>query len=181
MTWLPIIGIVLVALAGFFAWRSFQSGGSSGSSVPLSNVTGTQLGEIAPDFTIPTLEGNTYTLSDQYGKPTVIYFMAYWCGTCIPEAQALARLQQEQGENINIVVIDVDPSSTPEALANFKQAANDGDYTWAFDDGQRVTNSYQVQALDTTLVLDTEGHVIYRDAYPTTYNILKDALEDAGL
>ena len=181
MTWLPIIGIVMIAIVGFLAWRSFQSGGSSESAVPLSSTVGTQVGEIAPDFTVPTLDGGTFTLADQRGKPTVIYFMAYWCGTCIPEAQALARLQDENGGKLSIVVIDVDPSSSPDALTNFKQAANNGDYSWAFDEGQQVTNAYQVQALDTTFVLDAEGHVIYRDAYPTTYSILRDALQDAGI
>lgn len=181
MTWMAIIGIGLIAVAGFLAWRSFQSGGSSSSSVPLSDTVGAKLGEIAPDFTVPTLDGGAYTLADQRSKPAIVYFMAYWCSTCLPEARALTRLQQEYGDDVSIVVIDVDPSSTPELLAQFKRAANSGDYTWAFDEGQQVTNAYQVQALDTTLVLDDQGRVIYRDAYPTTYDVLKRVITDAGL
>jgi len=181
MSWLAIIGIVLVAAAGFLAWRSLQSGGSSSSSMPLSNTVGTQLGEIAPNFTVPTLDGGSFTLADRQGKPTIIFFMAYWCSTCIPEARALAQLQQEYGDQLNIVAIDLDPSSTPDALNQFKSAADNGAYIWAFDTGQQVTNAYQVQALDTTLVLDAAGHVVYRDAYPTTYDVLKNTLTDVGL
>lgn len=178
--WLVIAGVILIAAAGLLAWRSLQSSGTS-TAVPLSNTAGTQLGQIAPDFTVPTLDGGTFTLANQRGKPAIVYFMAYWCGTCIPEAQALAQLQKEYGDAVSIVVLDIDPSSTPDALVNFKQAANDGDYIWAFDEGQAVTNAWQVQALDTTLILDSEGHVIYRDAAPTRYQILKETLVELGL
>lgn len=178
--WLVAAGVILIAAAGLLAWRSFQSGSTS-TAVTLSDAAGTQLGQIAPDFTVPTLDGGAFTLADQRGKPAIIYFMAYWCGTCIPEAQALAQLQKEYGDAVSIVVIDIDPSSTPDALANFKQAANDGNYVWAFDAGQAVTNAWQVQALDTTLILDSAGHVIYRDAAPTPYQTLKQTLTELGL
>lgn len=186
LIWLAIIGIVLVIGAALLVWRSLQSttgaGASAGAlSVLLSDAEGTQLGEIAPNFTVPTLDGGTFSLVDQRGKPTIIFFMAYWCGTCIPEARALAQLNREYGEQVSIVAIDVDPTSTPDALAGFKQAADGGAFTWAFDDGQQVINAYQVRALDTTLVLDAEGHVVYSDAYPTTYGVLKDTLTGLGL
>ncbi len=44
-----------------------------------------------------------------------------------------------------------------------------------------MTNSYQVRALDTTLILDGQGHVVYRDAYPTTYETIKETLVGLGL
>jgi peroxiredoxin len=186
LTWLAIVGIVFAIAAALLVWRSLQSttgaGTSAGTlSVPLSDAEGTQLGEIAPNFTVPTLDGGTFSLVDQRGKPTIIFFMAYWCGTCIPEARALAQLNREYGEQVSIVAIDVDPTSTPDALAGFKQATDSGDFTWAFDTGQQVTNAYQVRALDTTLVLDSAGHVVYSDAYPTAYQILKDTLTGLGL
>ena len=196
-------GILALAAAGWFVWNSLLSAstlrvgtaetlgvplseiapdtGGSELNVPLSNVVGTNLGQVAPDFSVPTLDEDTFSLIDQRGNPTIIFFMAYWCGTCIPESRALARIQREYGERVSIVAIDVDPTSTPNALAGFKQAADDGAFTWAFDAGQQVTNAYQVRALDTTLILDPEGRVIYRDAYPTHYDFFKEALAGIGL
>jgi hypothetical protein len=77
---------------------------------------------------------------------------------------------------VNILALDVDPSSTAQALAEFKARAGNPDYTWAFDSGQQVAVAWQVAALDTTLILDREGHVVYRDAYPTPYATLKKTL-----
>ena len=56
---------------------------------------GVQIGKVAPDFTLPTLGGESFTLANERGKPAVVFFMAYWCGSCIPEAAALGKLQRE--------------------------------------------------------------------------------------
>ena len=80
---------------------------------------------------------------------------------------------------MQIVAIDVDPSSTPESLAQFKRSAGDGDFVWAFDTAQTVARAYQVRSLDTTLILDANGVVVYRDEFPTPYRTLKRALARA--
>lgn len=172
-----VIGAILIAvvLVGGLIWNASQV--PSASEIERVDRVGTQLGEIAPDFTVATLDGGQFSLSDAQGKPTIIFFMAYWCGTCIPEAQALAQLKQEYGIEVNIIAIDVDPSSSVDLLSQFKSGSGGGEYVWAFDIDQKVTYSYLVRALDTTLVLDADGYVIYRDEYPTSYETLKSVLE----
>ena len=177
-TVLSLVGITALLLGIAVIWLALRP--VQAAKATPSGVVGTKLGEIAPDFTIPTLEGGTFSLAEQHGNPTIVFFMAYWCGTCIQEDRALAQLKDEYGNQLNIVAIDIDPSSTPDALAQFKHAADDGDFTWAFDAGQQVTQVYQVRSLDTTLILDENGVVVYRDEFPTHYDILKDALTEAG-
>ena len=151
---------------------------SSGETEAVEAVPGVQVGQIAPDFTVPTLDNGSFTLSEHVGKPTIIFFMAYWCGTCLPEARALTQLQQEYGDRLTIIALDVDPTSSPEALRQFQEAADGGPYIWAFDTNQQVAVTYEVQALDTTLVLDGNGRILYRDATPTPYQTLKEALAE---
>lgn len=62
---------------------------------------GAGVGKAAPDFSVPTLDGKTFTLSEQRGKPTVIFFMAYWCGSCVPEGTALGQLIQAYGDKVS--------------------------------------------------------------------------------
>jgi thiol-disulfide isomerase/thioredoxin len=144
--------------------------------VPASDV-GLELGKVSPDFSVPTLDGKTFTLSEQRGKPTVVFFMAYWCGSCIPEATALGKLKQEYGDQISIAAVNIDPSATWETIEQFKQAAGDGALVWASDTDQKVTLAYQLRALDTTFILDGEGRIIYHDEIPTQYETLKTELE----
>jgi peroxiredoxin len=168
------IGIIIVALAGWVAWSVFQS--STSASTPTGR-TGVEVGDLAPDFTVPTLDGGEFRLSEHQGKPTIIFFMAYWCGPCTAEARALGQLYQEYEGQLNVIAIDVDASSTPELLSQFKHAANDGAFTWAFDSGFKVASSYEVSYLDTTLILDAKGVIVYRDQTPSTYDTLKGELE----
>lgn len=135
-------------------------------------------GPPAPDFTVPTLDGSTFTLSEHRGQLVVLFAMAYWCGTCIPEARALARIQQEFGDRVAIVALDVDPSSTPEALARFRQQAGNPDYVWAFDSGSRVTQAYRIRSLDTTFIINQAGEIVYSDAYPTSYGTLRTQIRN---
>ncbi|MFQ5401757.1 MAG: TlpA family protein disulfide reductase [Anaerolineae bacterium] len=167
-----LITLILVVLVGCVAPNNDDET-KAGVAVP-----GVQVGQIAPDFTVPTLDNGSFTLSEHAGKPAIIFFMAYWCGTCLPEARALTQLQQEYGDQLVVIALDVDPSSSPEALNQFKMAADNGAYVWAFDTDQQVAAAYEVQALDTTLVLDGNGRILYRDAAPTPYQTLKEALAE---
>lgn len=133
-------------------------------------------GREAPDFAVPTLEGGTFTLSTHQGRPVILFVMAYWCATCVPEAQALAKLHQKYGDRVSIVALDVDPSSTPERLQKFRKWVGEPDYVWAFDQGQRVSQAYRVRSLDTTFIINRAGQIVYSDAYPTPYQTLEEQI-----
>jgi peroxiredoxin len=146
---------------------------AAGSGVTLARAAPMQgNGPAAPDFTVPTLEGGTFTLSAQRGKPVILYIMAYWCGTCLPEARALGKLHQQYGDRLTILALDVDPSSTPEGLRQFRQYAGAPNYIWAFDRNNQVVQAYRIRALDTTFIINQAGEIVYSDAYPTSYGTL---------
>jgi peroxiredoxin len=174
-----VAGLGAAIIFGALGWNIWQNSRLQLSTAP--NVApvldiGIQLGKVAPDFSVPTLDGKTFTLSEQRGKPTVVFFMAYWCGSCVPEGTALGQIIQEYGDKVSIVAINIDPSATWDTINQFKQAAGSGALAWAWDTDQKVTTAYQVTALDTTLILDREGRVVYRDEIPTQYETLKAEL-----
>lgn len=137
----------------------------------------TGLGPLAPDFSVRTLEGGTFSLSAQQGKPVILFFMAYWCGTCVPEARSLTVLHERyKDQGAVIVALDVDPSSSAEALRTFKGWSDNGEYVWAFDGDNAVARAFGVSALDTTIVINRAGEIVYRDFYPTVYEILEEQL-----
>ena len=162
-----VLGLGLVGLVAF----SFISN----TSQPTIQPTG--LGPLAPDFTVQTLEGGTFSLSAQQGKPVILFFMAYWCGTCVPEARNLTVLHERyKDQGAVIVALDVDPTSSVEALRTFKGWADNGEYVWAFDGDNAVARALEVSALDTTIVINRAGEIVYRDFYPTAYEILEEQL-----
>ncbi|HSH58138.1 MAG TPA: TlpA disulfide reductase family protein [Acidimicrobiales bacterium] len=130
-------------------------------------------------FEVTTLEGGNFAVSGAPGRPVVLYFMAAWCISCLPEAKALATVQEKyQDHNVDVLVLDVDPSDTPADLQAFKEAAGLAKH-WAFDVEGRVTKAYQVQALDSTIVIAPDGRIVYRDGRPTSLEILDKAVAQA--
>jgi peroxiredoxin len=167
---------IIFGTIGWIIWQNSRVQLSTAPNVAPASDVGIQLGKVAPDFSVPTLDDKTFTLSEQRGKPTVIFFMAYWCGSCVPEGTALGQIIQEYGDKVSIVAINIDPSATWDTINQFKQAAGNGAFVWAWDTDQKVTTAYQVTALDTTLILDREGRIVYRDEIPTQYETLKTEL-----
>jgi thiol-disulfide isomerase/thioredoxin len=174
--------MLLFLAAGWYTLRSPSTTVSqvreANASPPAAGSTGNS-GPRAADFTVPTLDGGSFTLSFalQQGRPVILYAMAYWCGTCVPEAKALAQLQRKYGDRISIVALDVDPSSTPEKLRQFRSWVGGADYVWAFDRGSRVSRAYGIRSLDSTFIISQAGRIVYSDAYPTPYETLEEQVK----
>src|SRR5699024_8849219 len=50
--------------------------------VEITDEEGIELGNIAPDFELETLEGDTVKLSDYRGEKVIVNFWATWCPPC---------------------------------------------------------------------------------------------------
>ncbi len=155
------------------AARSFPSS----TPIPFTRGDAPAVRTAAPDFAVRTLDGGRLQLASVKGRPTVLFFMAYWCGTCLPEAQALGRLHAELSDRgIRIIAVDIDPTSTPEALAEFREAAGNPGYVFAFDQDGATARAFRVANLDVTVIIDAAGRIAYRDAFVTDYETLRRAL-----
>jgi len=62
----------------------------------------------APDFTLETINDETFTLSDCKGKTVVLDLMAVRCPPCKTQMPELQALNQEKSDSIVILSIDVD-------------------------------------------------------------------------
>ena len=58
----------------------------------------------------------------------------------------------------------------------FWNAVGGGKVLWAQDKGGAATSAFQVVALGTTIIVDRQGRVTYRDAGATSYQKLKEEL-----
>ncbi len=138
---------------------------------PVAPVTATDA-KVTP-FEVTTLDGEPFAVTATPAKPVVLYFMAAWCASCLPEAQALAELQQKYGhDQIDVLVLDVDPGDTAADIQAFREASGLSKH-WAHDAEGRVLKAFQVQALDSTIVIDRDGQIVYRDARPTSLAVLE--------
>ncbi len=62
----------------------------------------------APDFTLETLNGDQFKLSNYGGKPIILDLMAVRCPPCRQQMPELQKVKKELGDDVVILSIDVD-------------------------------------------------------------------------
>lgn len=159
--------------------RDGAAGGAAASAadVRITAAGGGGVGDQAPAFTTATTTGTTFALPA--GKPAVVFFMAGWCVSCYPEAQALARIHDDMGEKVSILAVSPDPTDTLKAIERFAEQSGAG-FGFAHDRTGALAQALGVRSLDTTVVVDAAGSVIFRDGVPTDEATLRAALAKAG-
>lgn len=169
------IAVGLVALLALLGVGAFLIGRQSTPGTPTADA-----GPAAPDFSVRTFDGETFTLSQQRGKGVAVLFTAAWCSSCIPEVQKLNQLHEKyRSEGLEVLVLDVDPGETQADFEGFKQRAGGADYHWALDEGSRATLAYSVKATDTKVFIDRQGRVVSTTQGPTEYGELERAVREA--
>lgn len=123
-------------------------------------------------------DGSVFDLAAERGNVVVVFFMAAWCATCVPEAQALARIhEQYASQGVRILILDVDTTEDEDDLAGFREQTGNGEHLWAMDLDVEVAQAHRVLTLDTTIFIDRDGRVAYRDGSPTSYEVLAAVIE----
>ncbi len=138
-----------------------------------------QVGERLGGFSLVSIDGEQ--VNAPADTPGVVFFMAGWCGSCLPEAAALEQIRDRFGDRVSVLAVSSDPTDSEAALREFRVAAGDAGYSFAWDREGALARRLAVSALDTTLVYDAGGKVVFRDAGPTDAATLLAALRKAGL
>jgi len=68
------------------------------------------VGQLAPDFTLPDMEGHEVSLSSYRGKVVLLNIWATWCPTCLEEMPQLQQLYEEfaKYDNFQLLTISID-------------------------------------------------------------------------
>ena len=76
-----------------------------------------------------------------------------------------------------MVAVNTAPFSSLEDWREFWKSKGAADVTWANDADGRLVQLFQVYSLGTTIIIDRQGHISYRDDGATPYRILKSQVE----
>ena len=139
------------------------SGSNVGCSSSGSSSTAEELGLIpvevvAPDFTLPTLQGPDISLSDLQGTSVVLNFWAIQCPPCRMELPYFDSAAKEYAGEVAVLAVDIQDS-----LANLKQFFGDNtlDFIVVLDGNGSVASSYAVRYTPSTFFVDSEGIIRY--------------------
>ena len=69
---------------------------------------------LAPEFSLPELNGQTLNLSAYRGKVVLLDFWATWCGPCLDEIPHFIELQNQYGDQgLQIIGVSMDDGPAP--------------------------------------------------------------------
>ncbi len=113
----------------------------------------------APDFTLKSLDGANLRLDEYRGQVVLINFWASWCGPCRQEMPVLDQLHKRY-EDTGFAVLGVNVEGT-EAPARQLLSKVPVSFPVLIDAGQKVSETYHLQAMPSTVVVDRDGVVRY--------------------
>ncbi|WP_100064963.1 TlpA family protein disulfide reductase [Miniphocaeibacter massiliensis] len=118
------------------------------------NTEGFEEGNLAPDFEVKLLSGETVKLSDFKGKPVLLNFWATWCGPCKFEMPDFQKLHEEYGENLIILSVNIGESEN-----EVKKYIDENNFSFGIGLDEMGETGYPVMALPTTFLLDKDGRI----------------------
>lgn len=125
----------------------------------------TKIGAVAPEITLPTPKGESFSLSSLRGKYVLIDFWASWCRPCLMENPVLVKAYKKysrKGFDILQVSLDKEKGAWVEAIKagrlNKWNHVSDLKY-WDC----APAREYGIQSVPSNLLLDKEGKIIAKD------------------
>jgi peroxiredoxin len=151
-----------------------------------------QLGEKAPDFSLPATDGKTYTLSDFDSADTLVIF--FTCNHCpyVLGSNEVTRQTAEQFKPYGVAFVGINSNSKNthpnDDFAHMVEQMKEKAFPWVYlrDKSQDVARAYGGLRTPHFYVFDRERKLVYtgrgvdnpRDVSKMTINDLANALEE---
>jgi thiol-disulfide isomerase/thioredoxin len=110
------------------------------------------------DFSLKLVDGRTLALSSLKGKVVFLNFWATWCPPCraeMPSMEVLYRRFHDQGLEFLAVDIMENSKDVSAFLSEYKLS-----FSAALDSSGSISNSYGIQAIPATFIVDRDGKII---------------------
>lgn len=134
-------------------------GGKPFADTPASPAVGAMLGNLAPDFRLPSLTGQEVSLSRLRGQPVIVNFWATWCPPCVYEMPFLQEVNEKWSAK-GLVVLTINVGESPFQVKDFMQRQRLS-LPVLLDTSGETAEKYNIRYFPTTFFIDGSG--IIRD------------------
>jgi thiol-disulfide isomerase/thioredoxin len=119
-------------------------------------------GQISPDFSVTTVEGEKLKLSQFTNEmPVLVYFWASWCPYCSRDFEAVKAVYPQYSGKIKFIAIDLDLGEDEELIRRYRD--NKQLEGIDFSVGQRsILSDYAVKYTTTKYAIGRNGIIMYK-------------------
>jgi peroxiredoxin len=118
-----------------------------------------QQGKLAPDFSLPNLNGTIVSLSDYKDKVVLLNIWATWCPSCVEEMPSMEKLYQKlNGEGFEILAVSIDALGA-EVVRPFMKK-NSLNFPALIDPKGTIRSLYLTIGIPESIIIDKEGFIV---------------------
>ncbi|MBI1878835.1 MAG: TlpA family protein disulfide reductase, partial [Chloroflexi bacterium] len=156
--WITLIGLIIVLGSAWIAFSrtlfdKLALGSEAGSLEPAPIV-----GHPAPDFALPTLDGEIVRLSDFKGKPVLLNFWATWCGPCRAEFPDFQKASVDNADTLVIIGINNTSTDQKDQVPAFVEEFG-ATFPIVLDETGETAKAYGILGLPTSIFIDRNGNI----------------------
>lgn len=130
--------------------------------LPAVSMAEGQLGSAMPDFTVSTIDGGSFTLSEALKDHdmVLINLWATWCGPCAAEFPYMEEAYQQYQDKVAIIALSVEANDDDAALSAY--ASSHGmTFPVGSDRETNLASYFGVSSIPTSIVVDRFGAICY--------------------
>lgn len=137
---------------------------------------------MAPLFNIKDINGKNIDLAKLRGKFVLIDFWGSWCNPCIALIPKIKKIHEENPDLIVISIAhDQEDNTLPETRKIIAEKGMDWINIYQCDREMTkpsIATMYNIYAFPTTILIDPQGKIIYRDIGNNKYNELNTVIRN---
>lgn len=121
-----------------------------------------KVGQLAPNFTLQSLDGTDISLSDYIGRPVLINFWATWCAPCRREMPELVKAYNEhENEGFVILAVDLAHQDDIDAVQAFVEEFEMTFPVLLDETGEVSDELYNLIGLPMSVFINREGRIVH--------------------
>lgn len=133
------------------------------NAIAQQTTFGIEKGQIPPDFTIATVDGKQYRLSQfkEENKPILLYFWASWCPYCSKDFSVVKNVYPKYSDKVTFLAIDLDLAEDEQLIKRYKEikGLSGIDFAKGIRD---VLSDYAIKYTTTKYAIGRNGLILYK-------------------